>query len=307
MIVALSRFVSAGAFCGLATLFAASPTFAADLYAKAPLASRPAPLSLPAVDGINGKLEALGGTIAERTVVGVRGALSVPLTNQFGLQIDGAAGSFDADGFGAVAAHGFWRDPSRGLVGLYGSHTHWARSGGLHISQVGVEGELYLGNFSIEAMAGIEGGNSQTWLTPVAGGGVFTSTLAVGTRFFDRVDVAYYINENLRVSVGHRYEGGLHAAALGGEWMFNPGWRTGTSLALFAEGRIGEHDHNGIFGGVKVYFGQKDKTLIRRHREDDPQINIPNTLGNIASNANNSTTYTPPPAAPPVIVLPEPD
>lgn len=37
-----------------------------------------------------------------------------------------------------------------------------------------------------------------------------------------------------------------------------------------AEGRVGEDSYHGVWGGVRFYFGQKDKTLIRRHREDDP-------------------------------------
>ncbi len=57
--------------------------------------------------------------------------------------------------------------------------------------------------------------------------------------------------------------------------------------AVFAEGRAGESDFFGAWGGVRIYFGQKDKTLIRRHREDDP----PDWNPNVGSVANpNSTT-----------------
>ena len=38
--------------------------------------------------------------------------------------------------------------------------------------------------------------------------------------------------------------------------------------SLFVEGRAGEY--TGVWGGLKMYFGKSDKTLIRRHREDDP-------------------------------------
>ena len=31
--------------------------------------------------------------------------------------------------------------------------------------------------------------------------------------------------------------------------------------SLFAEGRIGEDDYHGVWGGVRFYFGQNDKTL----------------------------------------------
>lgn len=37
----------------------------------------------------------------------------------------------------------------------------------------------------------------------------------------------------------------------------------------FAEGRISENDYEGIWCGVTFYIGD-DKSLIRRHREDDP-------------------------------------
>jgi hypothetical protein len=40
--------------------------------------------------------------------------------------------------------------------------------------------------------------------------------------------------------------------------------------ALFAEGRLGQENFHGVWGGLRFYFGQKDKTLIRRNREDDP-------------------------------------
>jgi hypothetical protein len=36
---------------------------------------------------------------------------------------------------------------------------------------------------------------------------------------------------------------------------------------------IGEGDASGVWGGLKFYFGQKDKPLIRRNREDDPNDN----------------------------------
>ena len=57
--------------------------------------------------------------------------------------------------------------------------------------------------------------------------------------------------------------------------------------ALFAEGDAGEGWYHGVWVGLRIYFGQKDKTLIRRHREDDPigdssaepLVNIAESLG----------------------------
>ena len=65
-----------------------------------------------------------------------------------------------------------------------------------------------------------------------------------------------------------------------------------TMTSLFVEGRAGENNFHGISGGVRFYFGQKDKTLIRRHREDDPT-----DWGAGVDGDGNTGTTTPTPAS----------
>ena len=48
--------------------------------------------------------------------------------------------------------------------------------------------------------------------------------------------------------------------------------RGGVGMSLFAEGRYGEDDKVSAWGGLRFYFGEPGKPLIRRHREDDPPI-----------------------------------
>ena len=67
--------------------------------------------------------------------------------------------------------------------------------------------------------------------------------------------------------------------------------------ALFAEGRIGEDDYHGVWGGIRFYFGQKDKSLIRRHREDDPTgledgmgVSNGGSTSPVPSSSQNTTT-----------------
>jgi endosialidase-like protein len=74
----------------------------------------------------------------------------------------------------------------------------------------------------------------------------------------------------------------------------NFAWRVNGPLmaAAFIEGRIGENDFDGIWGGLRFYFGQKDKTLIQRHRQDDPIEWVPETLFSIV---NNGSTLSLPP------------
>ena len=60
------------------------------------------------------------------------------------------------------------------------------------------------------------------------------------TRFFDMLDVVYYPTDNFNLFVGHRYVGGNHALALGGEYLFQSGG--GMAYSVFAEGRVGQDD-----------------------------------------------------------------
>lgn len=92
---------------------------AADLVNKA----QAVPVGGPAVDGINAKIDGFGGSASNRGAYGARGSVTAPLGYAFGIQLDGAAGSTANRGYGAGAAHLFWRDPSRGLFGIYAGHT----------------------------------------------------------------------------------------------------------------------------------------------------------------------------------------
>ena len=240
----------------------------------------------PAVDGVNWKLDGLGGSFSDRGFGAGRAAVTVPLGSQFGLQMDGVAGNFDGRFFAGGAGHLFWRDPAKGLIGLYGSYSHWDQLGGLHVGQVGGEGELYLGRWTIQGVAGVESSNSATVVTtalsttpPATSFNTVTQTtqnIAGGSRFFDQVNLAYYVTDDWKAYIGHRYLGGENALALGTEFGIPTG--RGTMAALFAEGRIGENGHNGIWGGLRIYFGAKDKSLMARHREDDPTDWTPASL-----------------------------
>ena len=238
--------------------------------ADAPITKAPyaAPPALPAVDGINYKFDVLGGSLAEHGFAGARGAVSIPLGFRYGLQLDGTATRYHGDFLGAIGGHLFWRDPAVGLLGLYASHTRWNKFGGVHSNRVALEAEAYHGPWTFSAILGAESGNSTSQLS-----GTSLTTYNVDSRFYDIVNIHYYLNENARVTLGHRYLGGKHALALGGEWAVPLAPRTMGSL--FVEGRIGESDYKSVWAGLRVYFGQSDKSLMRRHREDDPVIPEP--------------------------------
>lgn len=84
------------------------------------------PQQMPAVDGINGKIDGYGGGAnGSNGLYGTNGSLSVPLAQQWGLQLDGNVGSDNGIGEYGGGAHLFWRNPSIGLLGAYADYAHW--------------------------------------------------------------------------------------------------------------------------------------------------------------------------------------
>lgn len=227
-------------------------SFSADLYVYG---EPTIPTVLPAVSGLNGKIAVQGGVFEDEGFGLLTGAVSVPLGARFGLQLDGLAGVRDGDFVGGGGGHLFWRDPSYGLLGVYGSFTKRDDFDG-SVARIGVEGEYYFNNWTVRTVLGAESIDTGNGFVEPDDG------------FFAFTDISYYVNENLELSVGHRFTADRNALALGAEYqldqtLFNNG------VSLFAEGRIGEDDYNAIWAGVRLYLGD-EKTLMRRHREDDP-------------------------------------
>jgi hypothetical protein len=266
----------------------------------------------PAVDGLNFKADAYGGTYARRSYGGVRGSATIPLADRWGAQLDLQGGTFGGRGFVSGSGHWFWRDPAQGLIGLYAAHTHWRNFGGLHVTHVAGEGEVYWDRWTLQGIAGVEFGNSafQTTttanlsviVTPIPGGtqttffnnvSTFTEGFDVKTRFFDQINLKYYFTDNFLGFLGHRYLGGKHALALGAEYAMPFG--EGRMASFFLEGRVGEGDYQGAWGGVRFYFGKRDKPLMQRHRQDDPIVwdtlfSIVNNYSNSSSSSSSSST-----------------
>lgn len=287
-----SRLLGTTALSAIVALWTtAGAVRAADLGTSEFQVAAPAQAGLPAVDGVNGVFEVFGGGYSAGGIAAAQGSLSIPLGYRFGNQTDVMLGDIGGSFYGAISDHLFWRDPSIGLIGLYGNYVHYDGLGGFDLGQGAVEGEYYLGRFTVRGVAGIEGGHGGTF---VSGG--FLNRVNVETRFFDKLNLEFFPIDDARIFVGHRYEGGRNAAALGGEYMF---WHHGgTAASVFAEGEIGEHDYKAVWAGLRVYFGNSDKSLIRRTREDDPSRWEPDTFFGIAGNVGATPLGAPPPCCP---------
>lgn len=225
----------------------------------------------PAVSGLNGKLSIQGGTFDYNGAGLALGSLTLPLGHTFGLQFDGAVAKIDGDVLRGGGVHLFHRDPARYLIGAYASYHKWDEQ---DIWRVAAETELYLGQFSFEGLAGIENTDGRLRLRrPVdARGDLLVQDFDDG-HFFAIADFAFYIHDDLRLSAGYRYVDETSLGAVEGEWLFAG---LGAPVSAYAQGIFGDGDHERIMGGVKIYFGaDRSKSLLRRHREDDPKNHLP--------------------------------
>jgi len=265
--------------CLVLSGFLCSAAVAADVPSK-PQYSEPAQ-ALPAVDGVNAKVAGFGGAANGRAFYGGAGSVAMPLGFRYGLQIDSWVAGFDSRYLGDVtvagtAAHMFWRDPSFGLFGIYGHYLHADALSGVHVVAGATEAALYLGRFTLEFIAGAQGGEIDLGAL---------GSVNIDTRFFDVAQLAYYPIDNLKLSIGHSCFFGTNSALIGAEWGLPTGRRTMASL--FVRGSVSEYGDGVVLGGLRFYFGQREKTLMRRHREDDPTPYL--STGNIGIGLSGTT------------------
>lgn len=202
-------------------------------------------LAEPAVSTINGKVSIETGSFDAKSGNALQGAIALPVGNAFGLQFDTAFGSLDSKGFSGFGAHGFWRDPSRGLLGLTASTLRYDN---LDVRRYGVEAEGYYGKFTVRGRAGYQN-------TDFKDGGYYN----LGAR--------WYAYNNLMLSVSGERVVNQNIAHVSAEWQVSTPSLPG--LAFFLDAAKGNNNYDQALVGVRYYFGSH-KSLIQRHRQDDP-------------------------------------
>jgi len=190
--------------------------------------------------------EAMQLAYADRgTWLGDPDFVAVPISGQFGAQVDGILADYSASDTYGIGLHGFWRDPEIGLAGIVVSHTD---IGGTDINRYAAEGEYYLNNLTFAGTAGYQTGDS----------------LETG---FGAADIRWYATDDLMVEIGASAISSARVGHIGVEWKAPVRF---AGVSLFADGAIGTDSYDHVIGGIRIYFGGGDKSLKRRHREDDP-------------------------------------
>lgn len=219
---------------------------------------------LPAVSGPNGKFSVEGGNYDDEGAGIALGSFALPVGHSFGLQADGAIGTIDDDVMGGGGLHLFTRDPSSYLLGAYGSYHTWDSIG---IWRLAAEAELYLGRFSLSGLAGYESVD-----VPGTSNGLLVLT-PDDKHFFGQTDLAYYITDDLKLHGGYRYLNESSFGAAGIEYLVR-GYEV--PMSLFAKTDFGDDDYTRVTGGLKIFLSDDpSKSLIDRHRQDDPENYTP--------------------------------
>jgi hypothetical protein len=257
------------------------------------------------------KIEAFGGALTQDWPGsswggqgGAIGTVVVPLNENYAIQFDGLVGGEPNSFVSGLTTHAYWADTKNGLLGFYGAGQYRGENGSEGILQLGGEGNVYINRFTVAAIAGAETNAAGTGANVTTSGytgqdgygfgcGIFGCGIKASngmgslfemnnmrqrffaqTRFFDHVELDYYPIDDLQLSAAHEYTGGMHSAVLGGEYLFRTG--SGWAPSFYLEGSIGEQAS--IIAGLRIYFGDDDKSLILRHREDDPTTHLRRSL-----------------------------
>ena len=209
---------------------------------------------LPAVSGVNGKWEFDPGLLSGAPLLRAAGSLSAPLGDRFGIQADGMVSLTPSDQYFGGALHAFTRDPSSYLFGVTAGVV--VQAGQATLAVIGPEAELYMDRLSFEGWGGFATIN---YVDPA---------MLDKTGAFAIADVAYYATDDFRLAVGGSYVLGdlsLHASA---EYQFQG---LGMPLSLTGDARLHTDGNYTLTAGLKGYFGgDPQKSLIERHRQDDP-------------------------------------
>lgn len=211
------------------------------------------------VSKLTGKFDFSTGEMNSHWGDNLSASLSLPVSKRIGLQADGLfthVGNRDFEGGGL---HAFWRDPEKGMLGVavggIGSDVLYALQGG-------VEAEYYLNRFTF----GVNVGADTIQYNQSA---PFIDTHP--TDVFATTSLGYYPMDNVLIQAAYSrmFDNNLGELLLEYQTPVN-------GLSCFGELAKGDNGYDHALFGLRYYFGV-NKSLIRRHREDDP----PNLLRRI--------------------------
>lgn len=227
--------------------------------------------------GISAAGEVFAGRLDGENVKSAYGMLNVPLGQRYGLQLEGLGDRNAGDSTYGIAAHGYWRDPERGLFGLIvGTHR------GIDLPEFdllqqkvdlyGVEGEVYFDKVTLVGQlgrlhSGLTSLDNRTYAVAEVHWVPRTAWYLFGGARREGDAETYYSEAAYDVSgFGHPFTvfGGLTAGEFDLGYLGVEFLRIGTSksgFSLFAEAQRGEGGYHGFLVGLRFGHGPIDNAL----------------------------------------------
>lgn len=205
-----------------------------------------------AVSEFNGKIAYSRGSMEGDCGQNVFGSFSLPIADNFGFQADGLYTNVSDRDFYGAGGHLFWRDWDKGLLGIAGAVLD---EDDIDAGLIVAEGEYYLNRFTVTAAAGVANIDYDESVPFIE---------SDPTDFLGSLGLRCYPLDDLMLAGAYVYV--FDNSLILGELEYQTPI---DGLTLFAEFAGGENDYEHALFGLQFYLG-KSKSLIRRHREDDP-------------------------------------
>lgn len=212
---------------------------------------------LPAVSQTNFKSEISASNVDGKKSVSASGSMAFPIGKRFGGQVEVTGQNTVGDFMRGIGGHLFWRDPETSLFGLTAANVD---NDDFDLTRLGVESEFYFDQFTIFASTGYQFsdfGNDHPYYS---------------------VDLRWYINDNIALTAGTENFNDDWISRVQLEYL--SGFEALPGLTTFTDGAVSTDDYSSVRFGFRYYFGD-EKTLKRRHREDDPRNTLPLMLFNL--------------------------
>ena len=215
-----------------------------------------------AVSQTNGKIETLFGNVDGKRANLLAGSLSAPLSSKFGIQGDALTGKINSKTSNGLGLHLFWRDSDIGLLGLTTSRVKYNSN---KLKRTSLEGEYYFKKVTISGELGRQTGD-------------------IKKSNYNRLNLSYYPVNNLALSIGNSHTNISNKNNIDIEYQTKI-----NGLSLFANFAKGNNNYDHAIGGIRYYFG-KQKSLIERHRNDDPRNLLFAGAAELAGSTTANTT-----------------
>ncbi len=218
-----------------------------------------------AVSAFNGKLGYSVGSLDSETGKNIIGSLSLPISDRFGLQLDGLYTDVSDRDFYGLGGQWFWREHSQGLFGITAAGIYQEELASYIIS---LKTEYYLNRFTFALDTGI---SNIDYDDPVP----FIDTDETGFSSSTLITVYPFKNVAITGSYSYAFDNQLYTVSL--EYQLgSSGW------SIFGESANGDNDYNQGLIGARFYFGKR-KDLQERHRQDNPINMLKRVLSGIGT------------------------